>query len=181
MQTQSNTPDAMEPPSTWHVEVRGERKGPMSASQVRGLVQSGQLTRDSLAWQPGAADWQPLHSVPAFAQEFHAVPPPLSGKAIPNGIVWTLAFAPLIGQFIGGLFAYSVKAHPDSFWWITLLLNIGLSLSDEKKLKAAGHDTKQMGSAWIVPVYLYKRATILKQPLSYFIAWCVCFVLSLVL
>jgi hypothetical protein len=179
MQTQTNIPDAMEPPSTWHVEVRGERKGPMSASQVRTLLQSGQLTRDSLAWQPGAADWQPLHSLPAFAQEFHAVPPPLSGKAIPNGLVWTLAFGPLLGYFLGAVIAGIAKAPIHDFWWVTLILNIGLSLADEKKLKAAGYDTKQMGGAWLIPVYLYKRATVLKQPLGYFITWVVCFVLTL--
>ena len=32
-----------------------------------------------------------------------------------------------------------------------------------KESKKAGHDTSKMGSAWIVPVYLYKRAHVLKQ------------------
>jgi len=51
---------------------------------------------------------------------------------------------------------------------------------DERKLKAAGHDTKKMGGAWLVPVYLYKRARVLKHNLAYFIVWVVCFVAILV-
>ena len=91
-----------------------------------------------------------------------------------------LAFAPLIGEFIAGLLGGLTKSSMDKFWWVTLALNIGLSLLDERKLKAAGHDTKAMGGAWLVPVYLYKRAQVLKHNLAYFIVWVVCFVAILV-
>ena len=168
------------PPRTWHVEIAGTRQGPMSADQVRQFIASGKLNRKSLAWYTGAPDWQPLSST-EFAAAFADTPPPLSGSAIPNGLVWTLAFAPLIGAFLGGLLAGMMRMSPNSFWWVTLVLNIGLSLADEKRLKAAGHDTVKMGAAWIVPVYLYKRAQVLSQSLSYFYAWVICFVVSLVL
>ncbi len=45
----------------------------------------------------------------------------------------------------------------------------GLSYIDEKKLKASGYDTKSLGSIWIIPVYLFKRAKMLGQSYGYFI------------
>jgi GYF domain 2 len=163
---------------TWHVEQNGTRKGPFSATQIADLISSSQLTRDSLCWRPGTAGWTPLSST-SFASKFDHEPPPLTGAAVSNGLVWTLAFAPLIGEFIAGMLAGASRTTIGKFWWVTLALNIGLSLLDERKLKAAGHDTKKMGGAWLVPVYLYKRSQVLKQNLAYFIVWVVCFLAML--
>ncbi|MCB1659010.1 MAG: DUF4339 domain-containing protein, partial [Pseudomonadales bacterium] len=63
---------------------------------------------------------------------------------------------------------------------ITLILNIGLSYWDEKRIKAAGTNTESFsGWVWLVPVYLFQRAKALKQNLAYFIVWIVCFVIVL--
>jgi hypothetical protein len=71
-------------------------------------------------------------------------------------------------------------ASNGKYWFITLALNIGLSYFDETRLKKAGHNTdKFKGWVWLVPVYLYQRATNLKQNLAYFIVWIVCFALIL--
>lgn len=161
---------------TWHVEQNGKRTGPFTTPQVQAMIAAKQLTRDSLTWRPGEAAWTPLHQTP-LASSFADEPPPLTGAAIPNGLVWVLAFAPLIGEFTAGLIAGITNTDIDSYWWVTLALNIVLSLMDERRLKAAGHDTKKMGGAWLVPVYLYKRSRVLKHNLAYFIVWVVCFVL----
>ena len=105
----------------------------------------------------------------------------MARTATPNGLVWLLALAPLLGAFLGGLIAGLTGGRVDDYWWFTLALNIGLSLLDERRLKKAGHDVAAMGSAWLVPVYLYRRARTLKQSLGYFVVWCVCFALSLIL
>ena len=106
--------------------------------------------------------------------------PPLTGTSVKNGMVWTLAFAPAIGQLCEGFVGSIIgMQYFEKLWFITVLLNIGLSLADERVLKKAGHDTSKMGSAWIVPVYLYKRAHVLKQNLAYFITWIVVFALVL--
>lgn len=180
--TELNTSDSItaapDKPEAWHIEQKGERKGPFTAAQVTDMIRSNQLTRDSLSWRPGVADWTPLSNT-SFSSNFDHEPPPLTGAAVSNGLVWTLAFAPLIGEFIAGFFAGAFNSSINKFWWVTLALNIGLSLLDERKLKAAGHDTEKMGGAWIVPVYLYKRSQVLKQNLAYFIVWVVCFVAML--
>ena len=172
----TNSTAATTPPTTWYVERGGERTGPLSTTQVQQMIDSKLLTRESLSWQQGQPDWKTLAST-EFASAFSHEPPPLTGAAVPNTIVWVLAFAPLIGEFLAGLFAGLFKLNMHSLWWITLALNIVLSLLDERKLKAAGHDTKRLGSAWLVPVYLYKRAQALKHNLAYFIVWVACFVL----
>ena len=60
-------------------------------------------------------------------------------------------------------------------------LNAFLSFLDERKLNEAGHNTKALGlgSPWLIPVYLFKRAKALKQNLAYFIVWIISFVLML--
>ncbi len=62
---------------------------------------------------------------------------------------------------------------------MTLALNIILSIADEKKLRKAGYDTSKMGSAWLIPVYLFRRAELLNQKNAYFWVWLIMFILSL--
>lgn len=104
---------------------------------------------------------------------------PATGLLVKNHLVWWLAFAPLIGALIAGFLSAMTNKDIVYFLWATLVLNVVLSELDAKALKEAGHDTAKMGLAWLVPVYLYKRAIVLQQNNAYFIVWIVCFVLSL--
>ena len=106
-------------------------------------------------------------------------PTDASAVVVNNTLVWWLAFTPIIGVVVAGLLAALTRKHISYFWWVTLILNIGLSMFDEQMLKKAGHDTEKMGGAWLVPVYLYKRAQVLNQNNAYFIVWTVLFVLTL--
>lgn len=162
----------------WHYELNGARLGPISDAAVRALISEQKLTRDSFVWKKGLADWTTVGNT-IFSNEFIESPPPLSGAAIDNSLVWWLAVAPLAGMFLAGFLSGLTQKDIGNFWWVTLVLNIVLSTLDEKKLQKAGHDTSRMGSAWLVPVYLYKRAEVLKQKNTYFIVWVVLFCLSL--
>ncbi|OOH89287.1 hypothetical protein BMT54_06880 [Pasteurellaceae bacterium 15-036681] len=104
-----------------------------------------------------------------------------------NLLVWILAFAPIIGEFLRGIIIFVMYGDGyqamfaianDELWFITLILNIALGIADEKYLKRIGIDTSnfKMWSAF-VPVYLFQRARILNHSYAYFIAWCVSFVL----
>jgi hypothetical protein len=90
---------------------------------------------------------------------------PGNGK-VSNVLIWILAFIPAIGA----LFEFGTL--------LFLVLNILLCILDEKNLKKAGYNTESLGSVWLIPVYLYKRARYLKHSLAYFIVWCVAFGLS---
>lgn len=161
----------------WHYEVDGVRTGPVTEGAIVELIAKQQLGRGSFVWCKGLAEWKTLETT-AFFEQFSHTPPPLTGAAVNNTLVWWLAFAPLLGLLLAGLLSDMTDKDIEKFWWVTLLLNIVLSVFDEKKLKQAGHDTTRMGSSFIVPVYLFKRARILHQSNSYFIVWVVLFTLS---
>ena len=170
--------------NNWYYELGGERKGPVSTDEIRKLLDSNTLTRNSLLWQKGLSDWVPAAQT-SFIEDIDN-PPPLRGLAVKNTIIWWLAFAPLIGVFLLGIIAgvsgTGIYGLPAWLHWVVFLsLNCGLASLDAEKLKKAGHDPKKLGMAWVylVPVYLFKRAKALKQSKAYFIVWCITFVLSL--
>jgi hypothetical protein len=86
-------------------------------------------------------------------------------KSVNNILIWILAFIPLIGA----LFEFGTL--------VFLAINIILCFIDDKILEKSGYDTDSL-DAWLVPVYLYKRAKMLGHNLAYFIVWCVSFGLS---
>lgn len=170
----------------WHVEQNGERKGPLATEVVERMVGEKVLDRDSLCWQPGMQNWQPLNATP-LARLFADEPPPLHPSTAPSEIVWALAFAPVIGLLleetvahltatpVQKAYAVAWDAHINELWWITLVLNVALSLLDERRLKKRGFNTKKMGQAWLVPVYLYRRAKTLGDKPVHFVVWMVGF------
>lgn len=161
----------------WHYECNGERLGPVTETKISQLIACGTLDRESLVWNESCTAWLKLADT-NLATGLQR-PPPLPGQAVSNGIIWVLAFAPLIGQFLEGFIWGLTGIGLENLWWITLCLNIGLSCADEQKLKKAGHDTDSMGGAWLVPVYLFNRAKVLKHSNAYFIVWLVGFALVL--
>lgn len=111
------------------------------------------------------------------------------GQQVDDRLVWVLAFMPLLGNiveaFVAGLIyqnAYraTIAHQSGKFWWVTLAINIGLCWFDERNLRNAGIDTSKFGKmVWLIPVYLYQRASALGHSLAYFITWIVCFVILL--
>jgi hypothetical protein len=45
----------------WFYVLHGQRAGPVSDAQLDELLRSGAITRETLIWRQGMADWQPLH------------------------------------------------------------------------------------------------------------------------
>ncbi|MFU0833964.1 MAG: hypothetical protein ACFWUC_13640 [Oscillospiraceae bacterium] len=162
----------------WYYEINGERRGPVSQSSIIQLYHSGIIQRETLVWKQGYPDWRPL-SQPGLISQNAAVPPPVSGSAVDNTIVWWLAFMPILGSIIEYIVAVSIGVGSESLWFITLGLNIWLCSLDEKKLKAAGYNTQKIGSAWLIPAYLFKRAKMLGQSNGYAIVWCITFAILL--
>jgi len=173
----------------WFVEAGGQRTGPFPESQMIGLIRNAQLSYGTAVWRKGFADWTLIEQTELATHLNALAPPPLSGNRISNTVVWFLAFAPLIGLFLETVIADAMypferklnpNAHANDFWFVTVLLNVGLSFLDERRLRKAGCNTQQFkGWVWLVPVYLYQRAKAAKQNLAYFIVWLVCFAISL--
>lgn len=185
----------------WWYEFNGEHKGPVNEEEIVQLVSIGTLKSENLIWKQGTEHWIYVKSSQFAGHIRNDNPPPLIGEAINNSLVWWLAFAPLIGQVLEGFFLELFYPEPDinydsassiqnythylthtnfnAFWFVTLGLNFYLSYLDEKKLQKAGYGTSRLGSTYLIPVYLYRRAELLGQKNAYFWIWIIMFVLSL--
>jgi len=168
------------PPVAWHYMLNGKRIGPTSETEIKRLLSVGTLDNKTLVWKENLDDWIPISQTALKCPT--TTPPPLTGAAVSNGYVWTVAFVPIWGTVLEYIVAGATDSNVENLWFITLLLNITFCIVDGRVLKNAGHDTDKFGGwAWFVPVYLYKRAKALNQSLSYFITWMALFVASLFL
>jgi hypothetical protein len=174
----------------WYYADNGEVKGPVPEEIIIELVVKGKVSRDVSVWHAGLTDWAPLTET-ELRSMFMFLPPPLHRENISNFYVWILALAPAIGSFLQVFIAAAFIADParypqqfanavQNLWWITLVLNSVLAIADERKLSKAGHKSPGIGWAiFLIPVYLYKRASLLRQSHAYFWVWVVVFILSL--
>ncbi|EEZ6122961.1 DUF4339 domain-containing protein [Escherichia coli] len=178
----------------WHYEKNGVRYDNVTEEDIIERIRRGELNASTLVWQQGMLEWQPV-SATSLAEilKQSEVPPALPGHRIPGDVVWTLAFAPLIGYILemwtAGLNGMSFERAYDAvsegqYWFISLILNIALGYLDERKLRKSGVDTTAFGwlagwLAWLIPVYLWRRAKILGQKPAYFWVWLVMLILVL--
>lgn len=182
----------------WWYEMDGERKGPVEEKEIVRMIEDKSLKKDNLVWKDGMKAWL-MVSETDFSEHIASdmMPPPLHGGAVKDNFIWWLAFAPLLGQIVQSIFLEITNPSPDrndsikdyinymtntdfnKFWFATLALNIILAAADEANLKKAGYDTAKLGSVFLVPVYMYKRAELLKQKNTYFWIWIVSFVITL--
>lgn len=71
-------PDTPPPvPGVFFVAVDGKQTGPFDLQTIASQAASGRLTRQTLVWTEGMAQWAPAGEVPALAGVFSQVPPPL--------------------------------------------------------------------------------------------------------
>lgn len=66
--------------AAFHVAIGGQQAGPYDMATLQQYVQSGQITRDTLVWKNGMAQWTKAGDVADLANLFGAAPPPLPPK-----------------------------------------------------------------------------------------------------
>ena len=74
-------PPPIPQPVQFFVAVNGQQAGPFGMDVLAAQVQQGQLTRDTLVWQTGMAQWARAADVGTLAALFGATPPPLPPQA----------------------------------------------------------------------------------------------------
>ncbi|MBB3048942.1 hypothetical protein FHR99_003216 [Litorivivens lipolytica] len=52
----------------WWINVEGERRGPLSESELRKLCQNGGVDSRAMVWRHGLGSWKPLGSIDGFQQ-----------------------------------------------------------------------------------------------------------------
>jgi hypothetical protein len=129
-------------------------------------------------------DWKEAGETELFVS---STPPPLLGRSVPNGIAWVLALLPIACFPI--LFFGMVSARNDDevlgvvFLTLMLLLvaDFGLFALDFFRLRRAGHSVPSWLWAVPMPVYLFARASTLRQSPDYAYAWILSIALWLLL
>ncbi len=73
-----NQQQGIPPPlAQFYVAVNGQQTGPFGEQQLTQMIQSNQLTKDTLIWKNGMAAWTAAGQVPEVSKLFAPVPPPL--------------------------------------------------------------------------------------------------------
>ncbi|MGF1624094.1 MAG: SPFH domain-containing protein [Alphaproteobacteria bacterium] len=81
MGSQGQAPAAAPPPlpqqAQYHIAVNGQQAGPFDSAALAAKAQSGEITRDTLVWAAGMANWTKAGEVAELTSLFAALPPPL--------------------------------------------------------------------------------------------------------
>ncbi|MBI4028039.1 MAG: DUF4339 domain-containing protein [Verrucomicrobia bacterium] len=186
-----------------YVSKNGEVFGPFTDEQVRQSLHAGMFSANDLCWHEGRANWTPLGELagvlPAgmpplpttmppiahFPAAFTAPQPemlvsqPLISTIAPvdHSIAWVAAFVPLSGLILDAIFL----SMGLSTWFATaiiIVINCLMLSADEKKLRALGFKTESLGSAWLIPVYLFKRVQVVGSGYGYAVCWMITFFVS---
>jgi len=89
----------------------------------------------------------------------------LRGASVAGALAWLIVAIPVAGAIIELVTGSELPAK--GYWF----LNAGLCALDAKLLRDSGHEAPSAWWAALIPVYLYKRATLLAQKQIHFWAW----------
>ena len=156
------------PAAVWFYELKGEKIGPVNEAQIKFLMEAGTISYGTAVWKKGFPEWLNIENTELLELLQKDVPPPIPGTHIDNTLAWVVAFVPLIGAIIEVTLFGQVVSFTFFIYWI---VNALLCNTDSRRLAKAGYNTEKFrGWFWLVPVYLFQRATHLKQNYAYFIA-----------
>ena len=72
------------PDNQWYVAIGQESTGPHAWQQLQQMVKAGTLTKATLVWQTGMANWQAAGDISALNALFAQMPPPLPPAVPPQ-------------------------------------------------------------------------------------------------
>ncbi|OQW94164.1 MAG: antifreeze protein [Beggiatoa sp. IS2] len=74
------TPPPLPSTVSFHIAINGQNQGPFDIVTLQQQVKTGQLTRETLVWKQGMAQWLPSGQVTELANLFSEMPPPLPSR-----------------------------------------------------------------------------------------------------
>lgn len=73
------TPPPVPPALTFFVVVNGQQAGPYDVATLKNMVTQNQLTKETLVWRDGMANWAAAGQQAELTSIFGSVPPPIPG------------------------------------------------------------------------------------------------------
>jgi len=74
---QTPTPPPIPKAQTYHVAIDGSSKGPLTMTQLKELISSSSVKRETLVWREGMSGWEQIASLDELSSLFSAMPPPI--------------------------------------------------------------------------------------------------------
>ncbi|MGB1656504.1 MAG: SPFH domain-containing protein [Longimicrobiales bacterium] len=74
------TPPPIPQAPKYFAAIDGQQAGPFDAAALKAQIEGGTVTRETLVWTEGMAEWTAAGQVDAIATMFGATPPPLPGQ-----------------------------------------------------------------------------------------------------
>ncbi|HWT77157.1 MAG TPA: DUF4339 domain-containing protein [Mobilitalea sp.] len=174
----------MEDLREWFYVVKGVSYGPVSRTEIINSYYNSMLDNNSLVWRGGMTDWVKLSQTDLVINML--VPPPIKKEDTDNSLVWILAFYPIINILLYLLVVKVLDLGILMYFIFTSMFAFLLCFADYKNLGKSGSDTKEL-LVWVIvtpffaaialPIYLFRRAYIFKQNLSYAITYCIIYVI----
>jgi hypothetical protein len=65
------------PTITFHVAVNGQSTGPFDMNTLTQMINAGTITRETLVWKAGMANWEQAGNVSEFQSLLGTTPPPV--------------------------------------------------------------------------------------------------------
>ena len=147
----------------WFYDDGGSRVGPVTESDIKGLLKVSKIGHGTLVWRTGMTDWIKVESSELNIELLHT-PPPLRKDRVSDLWVWLLAVSPIAWL----AFNPSVLSTGSVTIW---LLTVVLCTLDIGKLRQAGHQAPTIWWSLFVPGYLYFRSKHLKSNYAPLIVW----------
>lgn len=155
----------------WYYEREGTRIGPVTRAVLDYNRKAGMIGPNTRVSEAGGP-WRPASSLdPAEGAASPVTPPPLPPD---DRFAWGIVAVPFVGIILELLFGRELGL-------LYLVANILLCLYDRRRLGEAGYTIPSGWWALLVPIYLWKRSSLLGQKQIFAAAWLVAFVASLVL
>jgi hypothetical protein len=169
----ADTSPQSSPNLEWYYEHKGKRVGPVTTNALRAMVQSGDVSFDTMVWNAGLGQqWKSVRETEIGKSN---LPPPLPASQINNNFALVIALVPVIGIAIEVAVnaATGWSAPAGILWLVYTPVQFVLVMLDMDQIEKSGRRTSHGWLIWflIMPVYLYKRAKAVGQPLTYLWLW----------
>lgn len=103
----------------------------------------------------------------------------MTSKITKYNLIWVLSIAPILGLLLQALVSNLMAFDFHISFFIVLILNWGLAFQDMFRLRENGTNVSKLGSPIIIPIYLFKRAKLMKRFPIYSIIWSMSFIVML--